>query len=188
MFLSGVIAGLNPDNGELYWRHPHETNFDLNILTPVWGEDQLLFVSSAYDSGSRVLKLHREGVATGVEERWFSKRMRIHLGTAIRLGDIVYGSSGGFGPAFLMSVDINTGKVLSKQRGLSKGQLIHADGKFIIVGEDGELALAVPSDTGVDVVSKALIMKSRAWTPPTLVGDKLYVRDRESIMAPDLSF
>ncbi len=187
VFLGDVIAGLDPANGELYWRHPHPTNLELNILTPVWGEDQLLFVSSAYDSGSRVVKLRREGAETAVEELWFSKRMRVHFGTAIRLGDIVYGSSGDFGPAFLMSVDIKTGEVLSQQRGFSKAQLIHADGKFILVGEDGDLALATPSATGLDIVSQASIMKSRAWTAPTLLGDKLYVRDRQSILALDLA-
>jgi hypothetical protein len=30
-------------------------------------------------------------------------------------------------------------------------------------------------------------MKNLAWTVPTLVGTKLYVRDRQTIMALDLS-
>ncbi len=30
-------------------------------------------------------------------------------------------------------------------------------------------------------------MTENAWTPPTLVGTKLYVRDRKNIVALDLS-
>jgi hypothetical protein len=36
------------------------------------------------------------------------------------------------------------------------------------------------------VISKAAAMEHTAWTPPTLAGTKLYVRDRKSIAAFDL--
>lgn len=113
--------------------------------------------------------------------------MRIHFGTAIRIGDIVYSSSGDFGPAFLMGVDVRTGKVLSQRRGLVKAQMIHADGKFLILDEDGILALATASASGLDVISKAQVLKSRAWTAPTLVGTHLYMRDRQEMLALDLT-
>ena len=111
---------LNPKNGALFWSHPHTTDYDLNISTPLWGEDHLLFMSSAYDGGSRVVRLSRGQNGTSAKEVWFSRRMRIHFGTAIRLANIVYGSSGDFGPAFLMAVDVRTGEVLSRQRGLEE--------------------------------------------------------------------
>ena len=43
----------------LLWQHQHETDFGLNTMTPVWGDDNLLFISSGYNGGSRVLKLVR---------------------------------------------------------------------------------------------------------------------------------
>lgn len=46
-FLAGEVVGVDPNNGELLWSHPHATKWDLNISTPVWGEDNLLFCSSA---------------------------------------------------------------------------------------------------------------------------------------------
>ena len=187
VFMSTEIAGLDPDDGDLLWSYPHKTEWDLNILTPVWGEDGLLFVSSAYDSGSRVVRLSRRQGKTSVENVWYSRRMRIHFGTAIRLGDIVYTSSGDFGPAFLMAVDVRTGKVLSRQRGIAKAQIIYADGKFIIMGEDGTLAQATHSSAGFNVISKAQIFNSRSWTVPTLVGTRLFLRNRESMLALDLS-
>src|SRR5216684_3537593 len=47
-FMGKVVAGVDPNNGELLWSHPHATDWGLNISTPVWGADNLLFVSSAY--------------------------------------------------------------------------------------------------------------------------------------------
>ncbi len=187
VFMSTEIAGLDPDHGDLLWSYPHNTEWDLNILTPVWGEDGLLFVSSAYDSGSRVVRLSRHQGETLVENVWYSRRMRIHFGTAIRLGDIVYTSSGDFGPAFLMAVDVRTGKVLSRQRGIAKAQIIYADGRFILMGEDGTLAQATYSSAGFKIISKVQIFNSRSWTVPTLVGSRLFLRNRESMLALDLS-
>ena len=187
LFMAAEIIGLNPENGDLYWSHPHKTDYDLNISMPVWGEDNLLYVSSAYDSGSRVVELKQENGVTSVREPWFSKRMRIHFGSTIRLGDVVYGSSGHLGPAFLMGVDVKTGQVLWRQRGLAKAQIVFADDKFLIVDEDGTLALVRPGKKDLNILSKVELLESRAWTVPTLVRTHLYLRDRKSIMALDLA-
>jgi outer membrane protein assembly factor BamB len=185
-FLGKQIAGVNPSNGELLWSHPHVTDWGLNISTPVWGNDNLLFISSAYSGGSRVLKLNQTGGKTTVTELWFSNRLRIHHGTAIRLGDYVYGSSGDFGPAFFAAANVKTGEILFQDRSFPKINSLYADGKLIMLDEDGNLALATVSPAGLKVISKVSLMKNLAWTVPTLAGTKLYVRDRQTIAALDL--
>ena len=186
-FLGKVIAGIDPNNGNLLWSHPHVTEWGLNISTPVWGNDNLLFISSAYSGGSRVLKLTQKDGKTTVEELWFHRRMRLHHGTAIRIGDYVYGSSGDFGPAFLAAVNVKTGEIAYQDRSFPKSNLLLAEGKLIILDEDGNLALATATPTELKVISKVSVMKSLAWTAPTLVGTKLYLRDRHTIAAFDLS-
>ena len=86
-----------------------------------------------------------------------------------------------------MGVDVKTGQVLWRQRGLAKAQIVFADDKFLMVDEDGHLALARVTPEGLDVLSKVELLESRAWTAPTLVGTRLYVRDRKSMMALDLA-
>ena len=48
------MVGLDPADGRLLWSHPHQNELGLNISTPLWGRDSLLFFSSAYDGGSRM--------------------------------------------------------------------------------------------------------------------------------------
>lgn len=182
-----AVVGVNPETGETLWQHPHKTEWGLNITTPVWGADGVLVVSSAYSGGSRALKLARgaDGRTTPVE-LWAHKRFRVHHGTMIRVGDHVYGSSGDFGPAFVAAVDVRTGEVLWQDRSFSKANLLYADGKFIVLDEDGTLALATASPQGLKVLAKTPLLKRIAWTAPTLVGTKLYVRDRHSLVALDL--
>jgi outer membrane protein assembly factor BamB len=185
-FMGKEIAGVDPNNGELLWSHPHATDWGLNISTPVWGSDNLLFLSSAYSGGSRVLKLARKDGKTSVSELWFSRRLRVHHSTAIRIGDYVYASSGDFGPAFFSAVNVKTGDIAFQDRSFPKTNFLYADGKLIILDEDGNLALATVSPAGLIVISKASVMKNLAWTVPTLVGTKLYLRDRRTITALDL--
>ena len=187
MFLGKVVAGIDPNNGNLLWSHPHVTEWGLNISMPVWGNDNLLFISSAYSGGSRVLRLTQKDGKTTAEELWFHRRMRLHHGTAIRIGDYVYGSSGDFGPAFLAAVNVKTGEIAYQDRSFPKSNLLLAEGKLIILDEDGNLALATASPTELKVISKVSVMKNLAWTVPTLVGTKLYLRDRQTIVALDLS-
>jgi outer membrane protein assembly factor BamB len=186
-FAGNVVAGLDPATGKTLWTHPHKTDWGLNISTPVWTpSDHLLFVSSAYGTGSRVLELRQAAGKTTVTEKWFSNRMRVHIGTAIRIGSYVYASSGDFGPAFITAVDIYTGKIAWQDRAFSRAQLLYADRKLVILDEDGTLGLATVTGEGLQVLAKASVLENRAWTPPSLVGTRLYVRDRKNIAAFDL--
>jgi outer membrane protein assembly factor BamB len=186
-FMSDQVIGVDPNNGALLWTHPHQTSWGLNIALPVWGSDNLLFASSAYNGGSRVLQLTRNGAKTVVKELWANNQMRVHHSSVVRVGDYVYGSNGDFGPAPMTAVEVKTGKIVWRDRSFPKANFVYADRKFIIVDEDGNLALATIGPEGVKVLSKTHLLESNAWTAPTLAGTKLYVRDRHTIIALDLA-
>ena len=187
LFAGEAVAGLDPANGQTLWTRPHKTDWGLNISTPVWTpSDHLLFVSSAYSTGSRAIELRQAGGTTTATEKWFSGRMRVHIGTVIRLGDYAYGSSGDFGPSFLSAVDMRTGKVVWQDRSFTRAQLLYADGKVVVLDEDGTLGLVTLSPEGITVLARASILQNLSWTPPTLVDTILYARDRKSIAAFNL--
>ena len=178
--------GLHPEDGRLLWRHPHPNELGLNLSMPVWGPDGLLFYSSAYDGGSRMIRLSQIDGRTTVEEAWATNRMRMHFSNALRLDGLVIGSSGDFGPAFLTAMDVESGDEVWRERGVARAHLVFADGKLLIVDEDGDLVLASVSDQGLEIHAAVSILTENAWTPPTLVGRTLYLRDRHQIMALDL--
>jgi len=143
VFGGDVVTGMDPANGRELWRQPHKTDWGLNISTPVWVADQhLLLVSSAYGVGTRALELRQSAGKTTVTEKWHSQRMRIHIGTIIRLGEHAYASSGDFGPAFISAFDLKSGAISWQDRSFARAQLVYADGKLIVLDEDGTLGLA----------------------------------------------
>jgi hypothetical protein len=105
----------------------------------------------------------------------------------LALGDHAYGSSGDFGPAFISAIDLKSGEIAWQDRSFARAQLLYADGKLIVLDEDGVLGLATVSPQGLKVLARASVLQHLAWTPPTLVGTTLYVRDRQTISAFDLS-
>ena len=190
VFTYGEVSGLDPRTGALDWTVPHASDQGVNVATPVWGSDNLLFVSSAYNGGSRVLRLSRRNGKVNVEEVWANRRVRIHFGNAIRDGKRVYASNGDFGAAPFAAIDISTGDMIWRDRSVARSTLIGVGGKqgmlLVLLDEDGNLVLATPGDAGLVVHAKASVLSARAWTAPTLSGTTLYLRDLKQIVALDL--
>jgi outer membrane protein assembly factor BamB len=183
----GEIIGLDPDGGATLWRHPHPTQMGLNVSTPLWQPGQPLFITSAYGGGSRMIRLSRVNGRTQPEDLWSNNRMRVHFGSAIRVGNLVIGSSGDFGPAFLVALNSETGDEVWRERTFARAQMVNAGGTLVIVDEDGEIALASASEAGLRVHARKELLAANAWTPPTVVDGKLYVRDRKDVLALQLS-
>jgi outer membrane protein assembly factor BamB len=176
------VAGLDPNSGAPLWSHKHVTQYGLNISPPVWSGGEL-FISSAYNGGSRLLRLARDGERTVVNEAWFTNRMRVHFGSVLRVGDHFYGSSGDFGPAFLVAVDARTGQVAWQDRSFARAQLVGSGERALLLDEDGTLAIVGLSPKGLTTISRASVTEATSWTAPTLVGNRLYVRDRKNMAA-----
>lgn len=187
-FMAKEVIGLNPADGELLWRYGHKNQWGQNITLPIWNNDEhALYITSPGD-GSRCLKLAKDGDKYNAEQVWDNKKVGVHHTTAIRVGDYIYTSTGGGmgGPSFLYAVNAKTGQVAWKERGFSKANLLYADGRFIILDEDGNLALCECTPKELKIISSTPILKKVAWTIPTLVGRTLYVRDQDKIIALDL--
>ena len=185
-FASQAIHGLDPGSGRVLWSQVHDPGNDLNLSTPLWGDDRILFFSSAYDAGSRAVELDRDRGKTNVKELWANPKLRFMFSNGIRIDDHVYGTSGDFGPAFMTAINVRTGEVSWQKRGFGRSSLLYADEKVIVLDEDGDLALTRLTPDGMTVLAESPIFETTAWTVPTLVGTTLYARDREKIVALDV--
>jgi hypothetical protein len=114
--------------------------------------------------------------------------LRLHHGNAIRIDDAIYFSSGGKGSqAILSAVHARSGKIFWQERSIEKATFVWADGKLITLDQDGNLMIAHPSPEGFKIAAKAPLLTNLSWTPPALVGTRLYIRDRKSMMSVDLA-
>ncbi|HVS13656.1 MAG TPA: PQQ-binding-like beta-propeller repeat protein [Thermoanaerobaculia bacterium] len=190
LFTSDSVIGMHPGTGRRLWSHRHRTQFGLNISVPLWvpeSDDRgILFVSSAYDGGSRALRLENRGGSTRVEELWAHKQMRLHIGNAIHRDGMVVASNGDFGPVPLTAVDLAGGEILWRDRVFGRANLVQAGEHLLLLDEEGDLGIATVTREGIQVHSRGHVFDTRAWTGPTLVGTRLFARDQAFLVALDL--
>lgn len=185
--LGTARAGLDPATGATRWRVDVDSQSYGIITTPLFIAPDLVFCSAGYGGGTRLFRVNVKDGQYSAEELWYYRKMQVFHGTLLKVGDYVCGSShGSFDPAFFMLMDLKTGKPAWRDRALAKANALLAEGKLIILDERGVLALATATPAGLTIHSQAKVLEEKAWTVPTLVGTKLYLRDNRTIMALDL--
>lgn len=189
VLMANAVRGIDPKSGEELWSFAHKTFADVNAALPVFGSDNVLMITSAYRTGSRAIKLTRKGVTTEATQVWENGRNGVHHGAVVRVGDVIYGSVGMMGPSFLTALDnAKEGEVIWKERQpFRKATFLLIGDQMLVMDEGGTLGLANVSREGLKVHCKTKLLDEPAWTVPTLVETKAYIRDRKKIMALELS-
>lgn len=173
------VVGMAAATGDVEWRFP----FKSGIMTPLWSDNGRLFVSSG-EFGSRGLKLSRKDGKVDVQEVWSQKEMRVEWSNAVRAAGLILGCGGWDEKYYLTAIDAESGKIAWQQTGFNMGNMVHADGKLFIL-DGGVLTLAVPTREGLGIKSKFKLFES-VWSNPIIVGQRLYARNHEEILALDL--
>ena len=182
------VVSFNPLNGDLQWARPHPAEFGINIATPVWVPQPdgsgILVVSSAYNAGTRAFRLKRDGPRVAVEDLWHSQKFYVRQTDLLHVGGVLYGANGG--AATFHAADLLSGAMLWQQRMLPRGNSLFAGGLLVILDEDGQLTLARPGAKGLQILSQAQVLSGESWTPPSLAGTRLYVRNGTTAAALEL--
>ncbi len=177
----GIVAG----EGHVAWRYPVVNQYKNNASMAIWGKDNLLWVASQMEAGTRALRLTQTGGKTSVTQAWFNPKIKIHYWNALHLEDHIYAAIGD-SVTYLAGIRFADGEIQWRQRGLDTGSALFADGKMIFLGGDGKLSLLKVSTQKAEILAEAKILEPVSRTVPTLVDRILYARDQKTILALDL--
>ncbi len=167
------LVALEAATGRVLWQHPWKTDWDVNAADPVIEGDKA-FISSSYKSGGALVQFG----AQPPREVWRSREMGNHFNSSVLVNGFLYGVDGeAEKPALLKCLDWNTGEVKWSYKGLGLGSVLAADGKLIVLGEKGELAVAEASPAGFKPLARAQALGGKCWTTPTLAHGLLYCRN-----------
>ena len=183
VFTGEAAVGVQAENGELLWRYGPVSNSTANIATPVV-KDNFVFLSSSYGTGCALLSLEKTGGSISASEIYFSRDMRNHYSSSILIDGFLYGYSS----RILTAMNFKTGEVAWRDRSVGKGQIIHADGRLYILGEDGVVGLVEPNPGEYREISRFEIGTGGhpTWTLPVISGGKLYLRDQNQLYVFDI--
>ncbi len=174
IFGATAMHAVETKTGEIQWSHNWRTAWDINVAEPIIVERKM-FISSGYDRGGALLDI------TGRKPSviWDNRNMRNHFNSCILIDGHLYGFDGNShrGRAYLACIDYESGEKKWSTARYGYGSLCAADGKLIVLGARGQLAVARASPEGFKPVSEAQVLGGLCWTPPVLANGHLYCRN-----------
>ncbi len=185
----GVI-GVEAETGRFLWGCNSVANNVANITSPVVRGDYV-FASTAYNTGSVLLKISRDGDSFRADEVYFlgSRDFQNHHGGIVLVGDYIYG---GHGPnkGDPACIEFGTGKVVWKERAPARGSaaVLYADGRLIFRYDRGEVLLLEASPEGLKIRGRFEPPQGEgpAWSHPVIHRGKLYLRHYDILLCYDL--
>jgi outer membrane protein assembly factor BamB len=164
-----TVLGLDLDGTEL-WRHSVEGGV-IAMPVPVGGDR--LFVSAGDDTGCTMLAIRKGDDGFAVEELWKNRAMRNHFNSSVVVGDTIYG----FDNATLKAVSVETGEIAWAKRGLGKGSLAASGGFLAVLTDKGVVKLVRATPESYQELASVQAMEGKSWTSPSIVGNRVYVRN-----------
>ena len=180
---SSAGVGVRAADGKLMWRYPKVANDTANVTTPVFVGDKV-FYTSAYDTGSALLRLKAANGEVTAEEVYFSRDMMNHHGGVVVVNGYLYG----FSNAMLTCIELETGKVMWRHRSVGKGSLTFADGQLYLLGEGNTVGLAEASSSGYVEKGRFEIADQGwpSWAHPVVSGGRLFIRNQGELACYDI--
>jgi outer membrane protein assembly factor BamB len=200
-----AIAGLDPESGKVFWRHPFKpSRMVLNVATPVVHDDRL-FLTAFYD-GSMMLRLDQKKLA--VEELWHkvgrdeqsTKALQSIISTPYFDGPNVYGVDS-YGQ--LRCLDAATGeRIWESQAAVPKArwatiQMVKNGDRMFLFNERGQLIIATLSPDGYHEISRTQVIEPTTgqlpqrggvcWSHPGFAYKHIFARNDHELVCGNLA-
>jgi hypothetical protein len=139
---------------------------------------------SAWQAGS--VLVDPAATSDTAREVWRNKATEVAHSNAVRSGKWVFAAVGDTA-SFMSATSLEDGSQVWKERGFAQANLVRVGEEFLLLDFEGQLGLVALSGTGMRVLARAPTGLQKTWTPPTLIGTTLYVRDESRMVAYDLA-
>jgi len=198
------VAGLEPETGKVFWRHPFPARkMPIGIATPVVNDNRL-FVTSFYD-GSLMLRLNPDRPA--VEKMWHrvgpseknTDALQSIIATPLFLGDYIYGVDS-YGELRCLKAE-NGDRVWSDQTATPRARwsnihMVQNGERTWMFNERGELIIARLSPQGYQEIDRTKVIEPTTdqlrqrggvcWAHPAYADRQMFVRNDEKLICVDL--
>lgn len=174
------ILGVDADNGNLLWSHPHTNTYNIHPNTPLY-YDNAVFCFSGYGQGGVMLKLSGDG--SQATKKWLCKTLDSRIGGAVVIDGRIYGS--GDKNREWQCIDWDSGQVLYTSKDIGNGAVITAERLLYLYSQRGELALVKPGDSGFEIKSETRVSlgSGQHWAHPVIDDGVLYIRHGNVLIA-----
>ena len=178
-----ALLGVAEEDGRLLWRYDRP-RAEQNCSTPVFFTGYV-FAATGYGTGGGAVKLTVRDGEVEAKQMWETKEMKAHHGGYVLVDGYIYGNNDSEG---WTCIELATGKVTYKAKGVGKGSIAYADGMLYTLSENGKMGLAPANPLEHKIVGEFMIPNAggETWAHPVIADGKLFLRRHEQIFIYDV--
>ena len=179
-FTQENFVGVSAQTGELLWRRPYTTPSTTTAQTPhVYQGD---VIETGRGNGITRVRVVREGSAWTTENVWHTDEVSLHMTNAVVVDGVMFGLSH-LNRGQYFGLDLDTGDVLwtSAPRQATNAAILNVGATILSLEDDAELVIVPHSRTGFEPLQRYNVADSATWTLPTLSGNRMFVKDVETL-------
>jgi outer membrane protein assembly factor BamB len=181
------FTAADPATGKKIWGFPaSQVRTGMPATQPNLISPNEVMIAFSEAGGTMLLQLEPgvDGAEWKIDPKWQSRDLKPYFNDYVRYEDAVYGFDGNI----FACVDLKTGKRHWKKGRYGAGQvLLLADqGLLLVLSEQGEVILVEANPEELKEVARFQAIEGKTWNHPTIVGDRLYVRNAEEIACFEL--
>jgi len=186
------LHAVDVETGKVFWLYEWEPLREVQTTDPLVF-DKYVFITQ-YDEKYGSVLLEIDGGEPKV--LWESLNMESNTSSPVMIDGYVYGIDGGPNDkrGLLQCLDVKTGELMWEEEPTGEPiSLMAADGKLIILDEEGTLFIAEAAPSSYKEISSCDIREGEEegrmfWTPPVLYRGKIYCRGMSgSLICVDVS-
>jgi outer membrane protein assembly factor BamB len=175
------LNGFSPADGKQLWSFTLALEGLTNVPSPLVLSGDRIVISGQGVKGMRMLKVTKTGDTFTVKEVWKTDPQFFYCNWGV-IGDVLYG----YGGSAFVAVNLADGEVVWSDKAQKEANWLSFDGTPLVLRGDGQLARCKFTDSGVEVLAKLAATTVRTWTPPSVIGDRVYVRNTTELVAVSL--
>lgn len=179
-FTQENFVGVSAETGQLLWRRPYTTQSTTTSQTPHLYQGDV--IESGRGNGITRFRVVREGNAWTTENIWHTDEVSLHMTNAVVVDGVMFGLSH-LNSGQYFGLDLDTGEVLwtSAPRQAENAAILNVGTTILSLEDDAELVVVPHSREGFEPVQRYEVAESATWAQPTLAGNRVFVRDVESL-------
>jgi outer membrane protein assembly factor BamB len=187
MLVNGTGGGLfavSPVDGKLLWQNDFAKGNTANCPTPAYADGYLVW-AVGYGKGAVCLQLAAKDGQVTAKEVWRSAELDNHHGGYILHQGYVYGHH----KDQWTCLDLKTGEVKWRSRGVGKGSVCFAEGMLYTFGErEGRVGLVEATPEAFrECGTFSVAGKGPSWAHPVVAGGRLYLRYDDNVYAYNIT-
>lgn len=179
----GRTISVAPADGSLLWEHTAGEAAVAIVQPAVTADGDVLIATgdAMGGTGIRRLVVTREAGKWIVQERWMSPGLKPYFNHFVVHNGHAFGFDGGI----LSSINLRDGARRWKGGRYGHGQLmlLPVQDLLLVLWEEGELALVSATPDRFKEFARFPAIEGKTWNHPTLVGDRLLVRNGQEMAA-----